>query len=139
MAWARPPSRPRPTPPALEDSMNAVRMFVALGVALAATPYLAAQEKNTDAQPPVQEAGAKKQTANEATYRYVSGNETLTHGDDVTITRKGGEKVKGTFVWMDPKANRLYIRPSAGAAPVAVAADDIDKMERVMPVANVQD
>jgi len=115
-------------------------MFVALGVALAATPFLAAQEKTADVQPTAQEKGAKKQAANQGMYRYVSGNETLTHGDEVTLTRKGeGGKVKGTFVWMDPKSNRLYIRPEAGAAPVAVAADDIDKMERVTPVANVQD
>jgi len=51
----------------------------------------------------------------------------------VTITRKDNEKVTGTFVWADPKNNRLFIRPKAGQAPVAVATNDVDKIERIAP------
>jgi hypothetical protein len=102
--------------------------MVALGVALAAGTIVAAQEKSGNESPPVQKKEASAQPAKGSgggMYQFVSGDKTLTHGDEVTVTRKGGGTVKGTFVWMDPKANRLYIRPKAGATPVAVSADDI--------------
>src|SRR5436305_1050612 len=106
--------------------MNVVRLLVTFGIALAAAPFVAAQEKTEENSPPAQKKPAAPQAANQGAYQYVSGNETLSSGDQVTLTRKGGEKVKGTFVWSDPQNKRLYIRPRAGAAPVAVAADDVD-------------
>jgi len=67
--------------------------------------------------------------------RFASGDTTMTHGDSVTLTRKGGEKVSGVFVWSDAKAGRVYIRPKAGQAPVAVATNEIEKVDRVIPAA----
>jgi len=112
--------------------MNALRMFVALGVALAACPFVAAQE--TEKKEVL--AAPKGAAQGEGMYQYVSGDVTLKHGDPVMLTRKNGEKVEGTFVWRDPKANRLYIRTKPGMAPVAVAADDVGNLTFA---ANVQD
>jgi hypothetical protein len=103
--------------------MNTFRMLVvACGMVLAGAMSAPAQEKAQDK--PREEAGS---------YRFVSGDEVLTHGDSVTLVRKGGEKVSGTFVWADPKSGRMFVRPKAGVAPVAVMAKDVDKIERITP------
>jgi hypothetical protein len=114
--------------------MNALRLFVALGVALAADPFVAAQEAEQKEAP--QQAPKKSAAQGEGMYQFVSGNTTLNHGDPVTLTLKNGQKVEGTFVWRDPQSNRLYVRTKPGAAPVAVAADDINNLTMA---ANVQE
>jgi len=115
--------------------MNALRMLVALGVALAAVPFAAAQEKAPDEVSPAPQQETKKQETTrpqpsagkgEGMYRYVSGDLTMTHGDQVTIAGKNGQgEVKGTFLWMDPKSNLLYVRTKPGQPPVAVPAANV--------------
>jgi hypothetical protein len=130
--------------------MNQFRLLaLVVGVTLAANQVVVAQEKPEPGTPAIQKtevkegrATAQPQSNNQgaATSRFVSGDEVLNHGDAVTITRKGdGTKVSGNFVWADPKAGRLYIRPKAGEAPVAVPTDDVGKIERIALVGNAPD
>jgi len=123
--------------------MIKVRMLaLACGVAsaaLALAPWASAQDKT----PPIQKKEAAKQSFDDllkshqqgnGSYRFVSGDETLTSGDAVSITRKGADKrVTGTFVYSDTKTGKLYIRPRAGERPVGIPAGDVDKIERVTP------
>jgi hypothetical protein len=68
------------------------------------------------------------------TYRVVSNDESFAHGTSVQITRKtGSPKVSGVLVYADPKVGCLYVRPGAGQAPVAVALNEIQKIDRIAP------
>jgi hypothetical protein len=101
-------------------------LALACGVALAAGPLAQVA--------PAQ--GKSKETKKEAdtgSYRFVSGDETLTSGDQVSIKRKNMDKVTGVFVYADPKSNTLYVRPKSGQPPIAVPASEIDKVERIRP------
>jgi len=117
-------------------------LALACGVAsaaLALAPWASAPGKT----PPIQKKEAAKQSFDDllkshqqgnGSYRFVSGDETLTSGDAVSITRKGADKrVTGTFVYSDSKTGKLYIRPRAGERPVGIPAGDVDKIERVTP------
>jgi hypothetical protein len=123
-----------------ETAMIKLRVLVlACGVTLAVLPVAGAQDKG----PTIQKKQVNKDTYEDmlksyqqggGSYRFVSGDETLTSGDLVTIARKGAEgKVTGVFVYADPKTNKLYVRPKAGQAPVSIPAKDIDKIERISP------
>jgi hypothetical protein len=101
-------------------------LALACGVALAAgplAPVAPAQGKTKET----------KQAADTGTYRFVSGDETLTSGDQVSINRKNMGKVTGVFVYADPKSNTLFVRPKSGQPPIAVPASEIDKVERIRP------
>jgi len=52
----------------------------------------------------------------------------LQHGRLVELTVKGQGKVKGTLVRSD--RDRLYVRTEPGAAPKAIAMNDIEKMDK---------
>lgn len=68
------------------------------------------------------------------TYRFVTNDEILRHGDVLTITRKGGAaKLSGVFVYADEKSGRLFVRPQPLSAPVAIAANDVEKIDRITP------
>jgi len=55
----------------------------------------------------------------------------LQHGRLLEITMKGNQnKIKGTLVRVDPNGERLYVRTQPGAAPQAIVAKDIDKIEK---------
>jgi hypothetical protein len=86
---------------------------------------LLGQEKN---------APGAKSPIETGTHRFVSNDEVLTHGDVVTIKRKAGQdSVSGVFVRADPRSGRLFVRPQPGQAPVAVATNDIEKVDRITP------
>ncbi len=116
-------------------------LLLGCGAVLAAgplTPIAHAQGKA----PPIQTKQVKKDTYQNllsnyqqggGSYRFVSGDETLTSGDFVTISRKGAGKVTGVFVYSDPKTGKLYVRPKSAQPPIAVPANDIDKIERIQP------
>jgi hypothetical protein len=124
--------------------MKPLRLLaLACGAALLAAPALRAQEKADG--PKIQKKEVKKgayddmrQRFNQGAgdYRLVAGNETLTHGDFVTVTRKNGDKLTGVFVWADPKSGKMYVRPKAGQAPVGIATGDVNNIERITPAAN---
>jgi hypothetical protein len=68
------------------------------------------------------------------THRFVSNDEVLAHGDVVTIRRKAGKaSVSGVFVRADPRSARLFVRPQPGQAPVPVATNDIENVDRITP------
>jgi hypothetical protein len=114
--------------------MNHLRMLL---VACVATLAVALPATAQDKSPPAQKKEAPKSTADNpsSNYRFVSGDETLTSGDAVSVTRKGAGKVTGTFVYSDPKSNKVFIRSQAGQPPVAVPAGEIEKIERITPAA----
>lgn len=105
--------------------MTKLRMLaLACGVALAVGPLAPVAPAQGKAPPADNNAGS---------YRFAAGDETLTSGDLVSINRKGAGKVTGVFVYSDPKSGKLYVRPKAGQPPVAVPANDIEKIERIRP------
>jgi hypothetical protein len=96
--------------------MNKLFAAAVAAVALGCVPVLAQEKKVQN------------------TYRVVANDEILTHGNAVTITSKtGSANVSGVFVYADPKSARLYVRPRAGQAPVAVALNEIQKIDRIAP------
>ena len=121
--------------------MIKLRMLVlACGVTLAAGP-LAPVAPAQGKPPPIKTKEVKKDTFADllrnyqqtGSYRFVSGDESLTSGQFVTITRKDKGKVSGVFVYADPKSNKLYIRPKAGATPVAVPSNEIEHIDLTRP------
>ncbi len=137
--------------------MKSIRMLgLACGVALTAAAVTSAQQPSGGIKPAIDGQPEAKKTvpaggvrpaveakpgnnkvrptqaqSDAASYRFASGDETLTNGDRVTIRRKNGSSVTGTFVWSDPKANRLYVRPAPGQVPVAIPANDVDRVDRI--------
>jgi hypothetical protein len=61
------------------------------------------------------------------TNRFAVGDDSMTHGDFVTLKSKNGP-VTGVFVYSDPKTGKVYIRQKAGMPPVAVPSRDIDQI-----------
>jgi hypothetical protein len=125
--------------------MNLHRMLaLACGVTLAAAPWSVAQDKKSV----IENKQVKKETMSEllrnyqqgGSYRFVSGDEVLTSGDFVSISRKGNEgKLTGVFVYSDSKSGKLFVRPKAGQPPVGVTAKDIDRIERIRPAVGTQE
>ena len=110
--------------------------MVALGAPIAAGQQPRIEKKSVDGERYGELVQGFQGNADSA--RFVSGDEKLTHGDFVTLHRKAGEAVRGMFVWADPKG-RLYIRTKAGERPTAVPANDIAKIDRVVPASGQAD
>src|SRR5438045_3927494 len=93
-------------PQAQENSMTSLRMHVLVGGAMLLTAgALAAQER------PAVASGEQKtnQKQADAGVRPAFGEGGAHAGDYVAVTRKDGQKMTGTLVWIDEKNNRLYL------------------------------
>jgi len=98
-------------------------MHVLVGGAMLLTAgALAAQER------PAVASGEQKTNQKQADpgVRPAFGEGGARPGEYVAVTRKDGQKMTGTLVWIDEKNNRLYLRPQPGQAPVAIARDDVN-------------
>jgi hypothetical protein len=129
--------------------MSKLRMFALAGTAAMAAAVLAPFAPAQDKPPPIESKQVKKDTFADllkgyqqgtGSYRFVSGDETLTSGDFVAISRKGNnERLSGVFVYADAKSGKLFIRPKAGQPPIGVLSRDVDKIERIRPAVGTPD
>jgi hypothetical protein len=104
--------------------MTSLRTHVLVGgVMLLTAGALAAQER-----PAVAQDGGQKTNQKQADpgVRPAFGEGGARPGEYVAVTRKDGQKMIGTLVWIDEKNNRLYLRPQPGQTPIAIARDDVN-------------
>ncbi len=71
-----------------------------------------------------------KSALKNVSYREAKEKADLKSGTLVTLKLRDGTQVNGHVVYLDPKANRLFVRSKPGKAPVGYAETDIAKVEK---------
>lgn len=110
---------------------------LACGTLLLATAALPAQQKaGPVVKKKVVSADEYRKLRAAAEARPAAGENTLKHGDFVTLSRRAGGRLSGVVVYAEQASDRLFVRPRSGAAPVAVSLKDVTEIERIVPAAS---